>query len=380
MALSVVLLIAAGLLVQSFVRLQNVPLGFNPKSLLTFSVMLPRSDYPDPNNAIDFFERLLERTRGIPGVQSAGLSNMIPFQGDNTGMAITTEGPSTLTPGEIFQVDWRIASPDYFRTMDIPLFEGRFFTEQDRRGAPNRMMISAGLARRLWPEGEPIGKRIRSPGSDLFYEVIGVVGDTKKQTLDQTPRPAVYFSSHAFMWPDMMTVVLRTAVDPLAMVSAIRQEVMALDSALPIFNVRTMEELLTNASARPRFSTWLLSLFAGVALTLAMVGIYGTIAYTVTQRAHEFGIRMALGAQHRDVICMVMRRGLKLIVFGLLFGLIGAFVLTRVLNNLLYEVTATDVPTYICLSLALTAVALLACYLPARRVVKIDPMEALRYE
>jgi putative ABC transport system permease protein len=380
-ALSLVLLIGAGLMIRSFVHLLNSSPGLKPENVLTLDVGLPRTKYTGPQQAA-FFQQVIERLKSLPGVQSAGAVYPLPLSGAEEGMGFGIEGRAALAPGEVYNAGPRWVSPDYFNVMGIPLLRGRELTERDGSDSPRVVVINEAMAARYFPDEEPIGKRVafdQVNNAPNWREIVGVVGDVKHSALDSDPKPEMYFPFTQF--PSFfMTLVVRTSGDPLNLVAAARSEVLAVKNDQPISNVHTMEELLSNSVAQRRFNMLLLSIFAGVALLLAAVGIYGVMSYSVAQRTHELGVRMALGAQTSHVLALVVKQGMTLALAGVGIGLAAAFALTRILASLLYGVSATDPLTFSVIALMLASVALLACYLPARRATKVDPMVALRYE
>jgi len=375
-AIALALLAGAGLLMKSFVRLQQVNLGFDPDHVLTLQLTLPRTKYPEARQQADFYQRLLERVRNLPGVRSAGISSSIPFpRGGSPHSAFFPEGRQ-LSPEKSVGGNYRLVSPQYFRAMGIPLLKGRDFTNEDNEGGQPVVVISEETARQLWPGEEPLGKRLQWGASRQWYAVVGVAGDIRSAKLEAEPGLAIYLPS---IQPQMYLVV-RTATEPLSLVAAIRSQVQAEDKDQPIANLRTMEQIVSNSISQRRFSTLLLGLFAAVALLLASIGTYGVMSYSVTQRTREIGVRMALGAESRDVLKLVVGEGMKLALAGVALGLVASLALTRLMTSLLYGVSATDAPTFAAVALSLTVVALLACWIPARRATKVDPMIALRCE
>jgi len=377
MALALMLLVGAGLMIKSFVMLQRVDAGFNPDHVLTLNIALPRINYPDRPQIVAFYTQLLDRIKALPGVQSAGLTSSLPLTGNNTDVNFLVEGrpqpPSNQQPAAWYSQ----VSPDYFRAMGMRLVKGRVFTEQDNEQAPRVVIISETLARRYFPGEDPLGKRIGSPNN--WREIVGVMTDVKHFGLETDARPSMFLADRQSP-ARFMAVVVRTAGEPLQIASAVRGAVWAGDKNLAVANVTPMTQLVSASIAQPRFILLLLGVFAGVALTLAAVGIYGVMSYSVTQRTREIGVRMALGARPRDVMRLVVGQGLLLTAAGVGIGLGGAVALTRLMNTLLFGVKPTDPVTFAVITLLLTSVALLACYLPARRAMKVDPMIALRYE
>jgi len=385
-AVALVLLMGAGLMINSFLRLQRVDPGFDPQRVLTMRVSLSPSRYSDARQVIAFYKQLLERVRTLPGVQSAGTVTRLPLSGLNADASFAIEGRPQM-PGEVgFNSDYRFISPDYFKAMGMRLVKGRSFTESDDENSPGVVIINEGTARRYWPDEDAIGKRISDglPKSP-WLTIVGVVGDIKHRGLNAPTRAERYFPytqmgySHLGTWPTM-NLAVRTTSDPLSVGGAVRESVRSLDGDLPVSNMETMEQVISSSVSRPRFTMSLLAVFAGIALVLAAVGIYGVMSYSVTQRTHEMGIRMALGAQTLDVLRLVIKSGMTLALIGVTIGLAGALALTRVIGTLLFEVTPTDAMTYVFVSVGLLSVALLACYIPARRATKVDPLVALRYE
>jgi len=384
LALSVMLLVGAGLLIRSFVSLQRVPAGFNAANLLTLELTMTGQKYNEPQAVLETYRQIWERLERLPGATAAGGVSALPLSQMFAWGPITLEG-RPLQPGEAFiNVDLRIVAGHYFRAMEIPLLKGRLFTDQDTRSQPRVVVIDDFMAQQLWPNEEPLGKRIRSGGIDAaadspWLTVVGVVGRVKQYTLDGDSRIAMYLP-HTQSIGRGINVVLRSRGDPAALAATVRREIRALDPDLPIYNVRTMTERVGESLARRRFSMLLLTLFAALALGLATIGIYGVIAYLVTQGTRELGIRMALGATPRGILLLILRHGVSVALIGVGAGLAGAFVLTRFMRNLLFGVDAADPATFSTVALLLTAIALAASYLPARRAARIDPMVSLRSE
>jgi putative ABC transport system permease protein len=374
-ALSLILLVGAGLMMHSFMRLQRTSPGFNPENTLTLRLSLPGAKYDTPEKRHAFFKELLERVRALPGVQVAGAVNRAPMAGGYWGRRLTVEGFPVLS------VNHCVITPNLFRAMGIPILMGRDFTDADTRDSMKATIIDERLAREYWPDESPLGKRVRfGPPEDNepWHTIVGVVGAVKDQSLNLTGRKTVYLP-HAEVTLNGMTLAVRAA-NPEKLTPAIRGQVKAIDPDQPITEVRTMNEIISRSVWQPRLYAILFVVFAAVALALASVGIYGVMAYSVSERTREIGIRVALGAQQRDVLNLVVAQGMKLALIGACIGLGAALALTRLMQSLLFEVSATDPLTFAGLAAFLSIVAMLACYLPARRAMKVDPMVALRCE
>ncbi len=383
-AIAIVLLAGAGLLIQSLRRLQQVSLGFNPHNVLTFSIGLPEVKYK-PEQQVEFYRQLKARLESLPGVKSASAVMPLPLGGDRMRVTFETEA-RTIAKGDLPATEIRTIGLDYFKTIGIPLIKGRDFTERDDKKAPAVIIVNEAFAKQFFPGEDVIGKHIKpgiSAGDEddegsKMREIVGVVGNVKHLKLSAEADPEAY-EPHAQLTFDM-TMLVKTETDPRSIVSAVQSEVRAMDKDLPAYGIKTLDEYLAASVARPRFNTLLLAIFAGLALILTAVGLYGVMNYSVTQRTHEIGIRVALGAQQQDVLKMVVRQGMTLTAIGIGAGLIGAYFLTQLLAAMLFGVSATDPVTFIAISVILAGVALGACYVPARRATKVDPMIALRYE
>jgi putative ABC transport system permease protein len=381
-ALALVLLSGAGLLMKSFARLQHVSPGFNPRDALTFELSLPKIQYPDDQSIVRFNNEAQRRIAAVPGVQAAGLSTILPLAGTNADSSFAIEGQLSNDRNPSPDEEKRQVSPDYFRALQIPLIKGRFFTDADKADAPPVIIVNQAFAKKFWPNQDAVGKRIVMGGMSEhpnWITIVGVVGDVRHFGLDFDPKPEMYvpFAQDPYF---TSIYVVRSNQDPRSLLPAIRREVQAIDSAVPLANVRTFEEVIADSVAPRRLSVVLLEVFAGVAVLLASVGIYGVMSFLVVQRTQEIGVRMALGAQRSDVLKLILRRSLKLISAGTAIGLVVALMSTGTLRALLYDVSAFDTPTFVLVTILLAAVALAASYLPAMRATKADPMAALHAE
>ncbi len=379
-AISLVLLIGAGLLIRSFVRLMQTDPGFDPARVVALDIPLTRQRYDTEEKQAAFFARLAERVRGIPNVEAVGLADKLPLGNTIDILSFNIEGRPPFPPGAQAQAHYTVVGPGYFETLKIPLRSGRMFTERDDARAPYVMLISEGLARKYFAGENPVGRRLITDEDVQPFEIVGVVGDARRRSLSTEAEPEFYVPLQQAGQRRMNLVVRAGAGDTLALTTSLRGAVAELDKDQLVWQTRTLDQLVSASVAGRRFNMTLLGLFAAVAMLLAALGLYGVMAYTVTRRTHEIGVRMALGARGSDVLRMVVGQGMKLAGAGVLLGLAAAFALTRVLASLLYGVSTTDPLTYAGLAALLAAVAFLASYLPARRATKVDPMEALRYE
>jgi putative ABC transport system permease protein len=399
-ATTLVLLIGAGLMIRSFYRLQKVNPGFSYEHLTSFSVSLPEKKYATVEQREQFYGRLLDNLRGLPGVEATAAASGLPLGNNGWQTSFVVDGRPLPPRNETPLMEACLVTPDYFRAMNIPLKRGRYFDEHDDRSALagkdlskldendreiaalNAIVIDEEFARRYWPNEEAVGKRIKI-GTDARAPVLtvqGVVGRVKMEGLSQDSNRVQGYFPFAQIPNGGMTVILKAAGDPNQLIAAVRQQVRAIDSDQPIYSIRTMDEIRAESVAPERLNLTLLSIFAGIALLLAIVGIYGVMSYSVTQRTHEIGIRMAIGAQPRDVFRMVIGQGMMLALIGVAVGLVGAFGLTRLMTTMLFGVEPTDPATFAAIAVLLTAVALVACYVPGRRATKVDPVVSLRYE
>jgi len=375
-ALSVALLVCAGLLIRSFLNLRSVNPGFDPHHTLTMNIALPEAKYPSGRKQVAFFRDVVSRAQRLPGVEYAAITSILPESGRANHTWVRVEG-RTYRPGEEPMPDVFRVSPDYFRALSVPLLRGRLFSEEDDENHPPVALINETMAHQLWPGENPVGKRMRR--GDVMRTVVGVVGDVYQYGLDSEKTMQLYvpFADDPALH---ITLVVRGSIDPLSLVPSIRAELREVDQDQPVYGVATMEQVLADSMARQRFSMTLLAVFAAGALLLAAVGIYGVLSYSVAQRTHEFGIRLALGARAINLLRQVVGQSMKLALIGIAVGVAAAIALTRLLKSLLFEVSATDPMTFAAISGLLMLVALLACYLPARRATRVDPLVALRYE
>ena len=372
--LALVLLCGAGLLIRTLWKLNSVNPGFDPQNVLVAELVLPKTKYRDAGQQTMFFQQLIERIKASPGIDSAGGTSNLPLSGTNMVFLASVEGRSSLP------ASFRAVSQDYFRTMRIPLLKGRWFDDHDTAESQPVVIVNETMARQISPDHEEVlGKRIKHGFKNQVAEVVGVIGDVKYAGLDQQTKPEMYAPFAQRAWP-FMRIVARSKSDPSVVASAIREAVRAIDKDQPVDKITTMSSVVSASIVDRSFYMQLLGTFASLAFILAAVGIYGVVSYSVAQRTREIGIRVALGARRRDVLGLVLREALRLTALGVALGLVGAFVATRVLRSLLFEVKPADPATFICLSLLLTFVALVASYIPARRATKVDPLVALRYE
>jgi putative ABC transport system permease protein len=380
--MAVVLLVGAGLLIRSFMQLQRVSPGFRPDGVLTMQLSLPTNKYAEPAQRELFVRRMLEEVEALPGVNSAGVTTVLPMSGNQQSGSFSIEGRQRAMNESMPHGDrWR-ASADYFTTMNIPLVRGRYFTEHDTAEAPGVAIIDETMAKKYWPNEDPLGKRISFEGGQQnprWREIVGIVGHVRSVALEGDSR-VQYYVPYAQSPSGGIYLAVRAEGDPNALSGAVRNAIRGVDADLPVYKVTTMDRLVADSLAQRRFAMFLFGIFASLALVLAVVGLYGVMSYMVLQRTHEIGLRMALGAQARDILRMVVGQGVTLVAIGLGLGMLAALVFTRLMSSLLYGVSATDPLTYAGIALLLGCVALVASYLPARRATRVDPMIALRYE
>ncbi len=384
-ALTLTLLVCSGLLLNSFLRLQRVDPGFDSHNVLTFRIELPANRYSQQTQVAPFYQQLISRLEAAPGVKSVSAISHLPLSSHRGTTGFSIEGIATPPDNPVpYLTDFRAVTPGYFKTIGMQLIKGRDFTPRDELRSTQVAIINETLARRYFPNQDPLGKRVR-PGYGidergwLMREIVGVVSDSKHGSLREEPPPYIYLP-HGQIPRHGMTLVVRAANDPKALIGVVQKEAHALDGELPVFNVRTLDQYMASSVAEPKFSALLLGLFASLALILSCIGLYGVMSYVVAQRTRELGIRMALGAQRRDVLKLVIRQGMGMTLLGAAIGAAGVVALTRMMKSWLFGVSPTDPLTFAAAALLLTIVALLSCWIPARRAAKVDPITALRFE
>jgi putative ABC transport system permease protein len=380
--LALVLLVGSGLLLKSFLRLQTVDPGFQYKNIATANVSLPRSKYSTDAQKMQFFSQVLERIQSVEGVKEVAASSGNPMEGSNLSFAFATKDLEALSPSDQPSAGYYVVSPNYFHTLGIPLLVGRYFTREDSSSSPRVAIISQTIAQRFFHDKNPIGQTVKigvGAAVPVAREIVGVVGDVKDDGLGEAATMTAYEPYTQMAWSDM-TLFVRSDSDPSQMATMLRSEVSSVDRDQPVADISTGDQLMAQAVAQPQLRTTLLSLFAGLALILASLGIYGVMSNTVAQRTHEIGVRMALGAGQSSVLRLVLNNGMRLTLLGIALGSAGAFALTRLMKGLLFHVTPTDPATFVEVALFLFLVALLASYIPARRATRVDPVVALRYE
>jgi putative ABC transport system permease protein len=384
-ALSLILLVGAGLMIRSFAQLVNVPPGFDPKNVLTGRISMNADAYLKPEECLAYVNQTLEKLKTLPGVESAAFVAPMPFSGGNVGSDFRIEGRPEPEAGSEPTANNRSVTPQYFEAMKIPLLKGRYFNTQDRRSGLGAAIINQAFAKEYFPDEDPIGKRVshiganHNEGDPDLWEIVGVVSDVHHSSLAKAANPEIYLPYEQNSW-DWGNFLVRTSVEPASLASAFRQEIRAIDKTVTLTDVRLLPEAISETVAQPRFYTFLFSLFGAIGLVLTVTGVYGLISYTVSQRTQEIGIRMALGATRHDVVSMVLRQGVVLALAGVVMGLVISFALARVIVSLLFEVTPTDWISFTVATLLLLGAAILASYVPARRATKVDPLVALRYE
>ena len=381
--LALVLLTSAGLLVESFVRLQKVPAGFDTNNVITARVALPDTSYGKPEQAAAFYKKLLDGVAVLPGVQSAGAAWWIPLSGSEIGFTFNVE-ERPVPAGQQPVAEVNVVTPDYFRAMSIAIRRGRAFNDRDDRTAPAVVIVSESFAKQFFPGEDPIGKRIIpngsiDPGKPPVREIVGVVADMHLISLRLPPKPQIYFPHQQFAIQSM-SIFVRTQIDPQSLTAALRRTIADLDKDVPVYRTRTLPDYMSGSVAQPRLNAMLVTLFAVIALLLAAAGIFGVMSYSVTQRTQEIGIRIALGAQRSDVLQLIVLQGMRFVGAGLVLGLMGVFVCSRLLQSFLFGIDATDLQTMLSVTLILIAVAFVACLIPARRATLVDPIHALRAE
>jgi putative ABC transport system permease protein len=376
-ALSIVLLVGAILLLRSFARLTHVDPGFRAENVLTFRIALPPTTYKGDAALIAFYDRLIGNLRELPGITSAAMVQSMPMRGDYL-LSFEIQGRAPSKPGESPSANHRAISPDYFRTLGIPLLRGRTFTDRDAEKAPMVAIVDDAFVRRYFPDEDPIGRGLDiGNGTDGYYQIVGVVGDVHYDSLDAKATPTMYVPFRQDVFSSMW-VIARTAGDPAQLSSAVRQTVREIDRGLPVFSMTPLADVVTTSVAQQRFSMLLLALFAGIAVFLAAVGLYGVVAYTVSLRTQEIGLRVAMGARRGQVLALILGGGMKLAIAGVAIGLAGALTVAKIAKIALFGLTLFDPISYVITSSVLLAVAALACYIPARRATRVDPIVALR--
>ena len=375
-ALALLLLVGGGLMIRSLVGLLRADTGFNPNNVLTMQVTLADSKYPQNQQRRAFYRSVLERIEALPGVRSAAFVGGLPDSGNSYGNVVAEGKP--LTPSAFAQgptADFNSVTPDFFRVLEIPMLSGRLFASADYVGKPHNAVINATMARDLWPDRDPIGRRFTPSLPGEWFEVVGVVTDVRWWG-EEKARPQAYFPQMT----GVMSLLVRTAADPKSLIKSLRAQILEVDKDVPVYEIQTMEQVRSQASSSIRYIALIMDAFAFIALILAAVGIYAVVAHSVTQRTHEIGVRLALGAEQRDVLRLVVRQGMLLILIGVAAGVTAALAITRLMKSLLYGIHPADPLTFVAVSLLLSAIAIVACYIPARRAMKVDPMVALRYE
>jgi putative ABC transport system permease protein len=383
-ALAQVLLVGAGLLIVSYLRLSQINPGFNADNVLTAKIAPSSKKYPDARSKAIFYGAVLDHLKNLPGVKSAGMVMNLPLSGASMNRGFQVEGRPEPKADENIAMDYQVISPDYFATLAVPIIRGRGFNDGDNETSERVIVINQAMARRFWPGEDPVGKRMaigESSKDTSWRTIIGISGDMRHASLSDAAVPTAFISYRQDLesWP-RMAFVIKSQTDAQTLTSAVRKELIAIDPAQPVYGVEPLEKLLSTSVAQRRFVMLLVGSLSFVALVLAMIGVYGVISFSVSERTHEIGIRMALGARGKDVLAMILSQGMRVALLGMVIGITGALALTRLLAGLLFEVSATDPWTFTIVAVVVAVVALLACYLPARRATKVDPLVALRYE
>jgi putative ABC transport system permease protein len=383
-ALAQVLLVGGGLLILSYIRLTQINPGFNPDKVLSAKIAPSSKKYPDPKSRANFYSTVLDRLQRLPGVTSVGMVMNLPLSGASMNRGFRVEGRREPKPDENVTMDYQVVSPGYFSTLEIPIIRGRGFSNLDTANSERVIVINQTMSQRYWPGEDPIGKRMaigESSKETSWRTIVGVVGDVRHASLSEVPVPCAFtvYRQDLESWP-RMAFVIKSNTNASSLSAAVRESLTAVDPGQPVYAIEPLERLMNSTVAPRRFVMTLVGALAFVALLLATVGVYSVISFSVSERIHEIGIRIALGASRRDVLALILSQGMRLAIFGIAVGLVGAFALTRLLSSMLFEVSATDAPTFSAVTILLAVVALLGCYLPARRAMKVDPLKALRYE
>ena len=384
-ALSLILLVGAGLMIRSFAQLASVPPGFDPTNVLAGRISMTRKNYAEHEQRVLFVNQTLERLKALPGVESVAFAAPMPFSGGNVGSDFTIEGRPAPAVGSEPTANNRSVTPDYFRAMKIPLLQGRYFNEQDRHDGLGAAIVNQIFVQRYFSGENPIGKRIskiganQNEGDPEQWEIVGVVGDVHHSSLTRSANPEIYLPYQQNSW-NWGSFFIRTGANPESLAENFRQQIRAGDKSVTVTKVQPLSASISETITKPRFYTFLFGVFGAIGLVLTMTGVYGLIAYTVSERTQEIGIRMALGANRLSVLGLVLRQGLGLALTGTVIGIALSFALTRTIVSLLFEIRPTDLKTFVGAAMVLLVAALLACYVPARRATKVDPLVALRYE
>jgi putative ABC transport system permease protein len=380
-AMALILLCGAGLLMRSFVRLNNVPTGFNPNGVMAMQLSLIQAGYEQPAKRAQFADQILENIQELLGVQSAAIVTRLPLNPGSSSRSVTVQGHTYPpdSPAQQQSPDYTVVTPGYFHTLNIPFFEGRDFLKTDSGDMPSVAIINRAMARVYWPGEDPLGKRFQIDGANQWLQIVGIVGDIHQHKLGEPPKPMFYAPYAQDPWT-FFTIAIRTPANPSQIAPALLNAVRNVDHDLPVFNVQRFDEILAASVSQPRLQMILLALFGGLALSLAVIGIYGVMSYTVAQRTNEMGIRMALGAEPRHVLAQILWQGARLAGSGALVGLVATYFVTRFMKSMLFAVSPLDLGTYAAVTALLMVVTLAACYVPARRAMRADPMVALRYE